>query len=341
MKSLMNCMNRRLMKQATACLMVFLVINGPVLAISTTDVITSTNANVTSAGNTTTVDVLGSRSIIDWSNFDTATGELLEFARAGGANFAVLNRVLSGSVTNFDGILNGNQGHIFVINPNGIVFGPTAEITASRFTASTLGLTMADGDFLEGSSNFAFKTGTARGRIELAAGAEITAERVELLAHQISNSGTIVGTGDMVVLATGDDIFLAAEGTDIVVSIAPNTSSFTYTITNEAAGTIQNDTGKIVLAAGDTFAQALSGIHNQAYQVNQYNIEQRGTVQAASLEAGAAQQIALRSGGSTEADTINMAARKHDIGQNLNTAGDMIIDSDNNISVYTDLHSGG
>lgn len=342
MKSLLNRMNRRLLKQTTACLMAFLVINGPVLAISTTDVITSTNATVGTSGNTTTVDVLGSRSIIDWSNFNTDPGDLLEFQRTGGANFAVLNRVLSGSATQFDGILNGNQGHIFVINPNGIVFGPTAEITASRFTASTLELTMADGDFLEGSSNFAFKTGSARGKIELAAGAEITADRVELLAHQISNSGAIVGTGDMVVLATGDDVFLAAEGTDILVSIAqPNTSVFTYTITNQADGSIQNDAGKIVLAAGDTFAQALTGIHNQAYAVGHYNVEQQGTLHAAELEAGAAQQIALRAGGVTTANTVDMAAQKNDIRQNLNVAGGLTVDSDHYISSYANLNSGG
>jgi filamentous hemagglutinin family protein len=333
---------RQSFRKGIACLMAFLIVNGPVWAISSTDVVTSTNAGVSTSGNTTTVDVLGSRSVIDWSSFNTASVELLEFQRVGGANFAVLNRILSGSPTQFNGTLNGNQGHIIVINANGIVFGPTAEVTARRFTASTLPLDMSDADFLSGSDNFTFKTGSARGKIELAAGAEITAERIELLAHQIANSGVLVGTGDMVILATGDEIFLASESEDIVVKIAvPNTSKFTYTIANQTGGQIQNSTGKVVLAAGDTFAQAMSGIHNQAFSIGDYNIEQRGTIQAAELEAGAAQRIALRAGSSTEAGEINLAAQKIEIRQSLETAGDITADSDYHISVFADIKSGG
>ncbi|NLW83123.1 MAG: filamentous hemagglutinin N-terminal domain-containing protein [Phycisphaerae bacterium] len=342
MKKMMKSSTRQLLRTTIACLTAFLIINGPVWAISETDVLNKINTEVNTSGNTTTVDVLGNRSIIDWSNFNTDNGEVLEFIRDGGANFAVLNRILSGSQTQFDGKLLGNQGHIIVINQHGIVFGPTAEVSAHRFTASTLGLDMTDADFLDGSENFAFKTGDARGRISLAAGAEITADQIELLAHQISNSGLVVGSGNIVLLATGDEIYLASESDDIVVEIAtPNVNGFNYTITNEAAGTIQNDTGKVVLAAGDTFAQALTGIQNLAYAVGDYNVEQRGSIQAAELEAGAAQQIALRPGGSTAADTVKLAAQKVELRHALDIPGDLTVDSDYHITATDNLHSGG
>lgn len=342
MKNLMKSSTRQLLRKTIACLTALLIFNGPVWAISETDALNKINANVGTAGNTTTVDVLGNRSIIDWSNFNTDNGEVLEFIRDGGANFAVLNRILSGSQTQFDGKLLGNQGHIIVINQHGIVFGPTAEVSAHRFTASTLGLDMTDTDFLDGSENFAFTTGDARGRISLAAGAEITADQIELLAHQISNSGLIVGTGNSVLLATGDEIYLASESDDIVVKIAtPNVSGFNYSIANEATGTIQNDTGKVVLAAGDTFAQALFGIQNLAYAVGDYNIEQRGSIQAAELEAGAAQQIALRPGGSTAADNVKLAAQKVELRHALDIPGDLTVDSDYHITATANLHSGG
>ncbi len=342
MKIIIKYTTAQLIGKTIACLLAFLNINGPVRAISSSDVITSTNAGVTTSGNTTTVDVLGNRSVIDWSDFNTSGFERLEFQRSGGANFAVLNRLLSGSQTKFNGTLNGNQGDNIVIHQNGIVFGPTAEVTARRFTASTLPLDISDTEFLGGGNNYAFKTGSAKGKIELAAGAEITAEQVELLAHQISNSGTIVGTNGLVVLAAGDEIYLASESEDIVVKVAaPNISSFTYSITNQASGRIQNHSGKVVLAAGDTFAQALTDIHTQTYAVGDYNIEQRGAINAAEVEAGAAQQIALRSSGSTEADTINLAAQKIDIRQNLNPAGNLTADSDYYISANVNLNSGG
>lgn len=341
MKKFMKTLHGQSLRKAIACLMAFLIVNGPVWAISELDVINKINADVNTSGNTTTVDITGSRSVIDWSNFNTANGEILEFMRAGGADFAVLNRIIGGA-TQFDGNMIGNQGHIIVINANGIVFGPTAEVTAHRFTASTLPLTMSDSDFLEGSNNFAFATGSAKGKIELAAGATITAQQIELLAHQIANSGTIVGTGGMVLLATGDDIYLASEIDDIVVVVAaPNLSNFNYSIVNEAAGQIKNETGKVVLAAGDSFAQALSGINNQAYATGDYNVEQKGEILAAELGIGAAQLIALRAGGATEAETIGLAAKKVELDQSLNVAGNLTVDSDFHINATQSLNSGG
>ena len=74
MKNLMKSSTRQLLRKTIACLTALLIFNGPVWAISETDALNKINANVGTAGNTTTVDVLGNRSIIDWSNFNTVNG---------------------------------------------------------------------------------------------------------------------------------------------------------------------------------------------------------------------------------------------------------------------------
>ncbi len=339
MKQFTNSTTRQWLSKTAACLLAFMMCSGPVWGIGNLATIDYQNASFTIDDNRMIVDVDGQRSVINWSNFNTTQDGILEF-QSGSSSFAVLNRILSGAQTQFDGTLQGNHGHIIVINQHGIVFGPDATVTAGRFTASTLGLEMSDTDFLAGSDNFTFATGTAQGKIELLAGAEISADRVELLAHKITNRGTIGGTGDMVILAAGDRIYLASDSNIIVEIDLPNTSEFNYRIANEATGEIRSETGRVVFAAGDTFAQAL-GVHNLAYAAGDYNVEQRGTVEAAELEIGAAQQIALRSSGSTEANTIRMAAQRIDIQQPLSTTGDMTIDAENHVRATENLYSGG
>ena len=93
------------------------------------------------------MNVGSARAVINWDSLDTASQEVLEFLKASG-NFAVLNRVIQGGTTQFDGSLFGNQGHIIIVNPHGIVFGPTALVQASKFTASSLDIT--NKDFMDG-----------------------------------------------------------------------------------------------------------------------------------------------------------------------------------------------
>ncbi|MHC5142065.1 MAG: two-partner secretion domain-containing protein, partial [Planctomycetota bacterium] len=173
-----------------AYILVFCVVNMPVWALDWNQ---GTNANFT---NGDTVNVTALRSVIEWNNFDTAPGQLLQFLAGGGAltaDHAVLNKVINGNITQFDGILQGGQGHILLINPAGIMIGSTATINAGRFTASTMHLQMSDTDFLAGASNFEFAKDSddPAAQISLLAGSSVTAERVDLLAQQINNAGTI------------------------------------------------------------------------------------------------------------------------------------------------------
>ena len=87
------------------------------------------SAGVTQSGNTTTVNVGSTSAVINWDSLNTMPSEILQFLKAGGS-FAVLNRVIQGGATQFDGSLFGNQGHIIIVNPKGIIFGPTALVQA-------------------------------------------------------------------------------------------------------------------------------------------------------------------------------------------------------------------
>ena len=95
------------------------------------------SAGVTQSGNTTSVTIGSSRSIINWGSLDTAGNETLQFTKASGG-FTVLNRVTEGGATQFNGTLLGNQGHIIIVNPNGVVFGQSAFIDATNLPPQLL-----------------------------------------------------------------------------------------------------------------------------------------------------------------------------------------------------------
>lgn len=338
------------LKKATACLSIFLMICSPTLAIGPGDVINNPNgAAITKSGNTTTVDVIGNKNVIEWSNFNTSGGvtpETLEFVGNGGAKFAVLNRVLSGSATQFDGILNAPQGHIIVLNTNGIVFGPSAIINAHKFTAS--GLNLSDTDFMNDYYHFS----GGKGAIEN--NGHIEAKEVALIGGKILNNGAIVSQQGLIVLATGDTVTLSPEDSDIIIvvpmSTPPASGVLSGDIVNSAAGTIDNAGGTIVLAAGDVFAQALDGLEGRTLAVEGTtgNVIQRGRIEGGSVTLSAAKQMRLEAGSQTIADhtdggtgNLNIKAANVVAREPITAANNMTILADNSIAPVSDLTSGG
>ncbi|MHC5101390.1 MAG: two-partner secretion domain-containing protein [Planctomycetota bacterium] len=180
MKTLSHRPYVRVVHKSLSYILVFCIVNMPLSAVNNPNVVGG-SADVARDGNTTTVDVLSSKAIINWDSLDTNASEVLQFLHAGG-NFAVLNRVIAGDATQFDGSLFGNQGHIIFVNPNGIVFGPSAVIQARKFTASALDI--ANTDFMNGVYMF-----SGGGLGEIANYGDISAEQIALIGKKVLNAG--------------------------------------------------------------------------------------------------------------------------------------------------------
>ena len=102
-------------------------------------------------GGNTVVDITSNNAIINWADLDTTPNEVLQFLQQS-RDSAVLNRIISGAATQFDGTLLAN-GRVFIVNPAGVVFGPGAVVNVSELFASSLGIT--NSDFLNGRYEFA------------------------------------------------------------------------------------------------------------------------------------------------------------------------------------------
>lgn len=141
--------------------------------------------------------------IIDWHSFSVAPGEITRFIQQS-SDSAVLNRVVGQDPSRILGALQSN-GQVFLINPNGILFGKDARVDVAGLTASTLDL--ANTDFLAGRRHF--KAGARAGALDNQGSiATPSGGKVYLIAPTVENSGVITAADGQVVLAAGRSVQL-------------------------------------------------------------------------------------------------------------------------------------
>jgi len=122
----------------------------PAVALPQGGSVAAGTASISTNASTLTVNQTSSKAIINWQNFSVGAGESVNF-RQPGASSVALNRVLGNNPSQIFGHLTAN-GQIFLINPNGIVFGPGAQVDVGGLVASTLDI--ANQDFLAGNYQF-------------------------------------------------------------------------------------------------------------------------------------------------------------------------------------------
>ena len=88
--------------------------------------------------------------IINWQGFSIGVNEITRFIQQS-ASSTVLNRVTGVDPSIILGTLQSN-GRVFLINPNGVVFGVGSKVDVSGLVASSLNLSNAD--FAAGKNRF-------------------------------------------------------------------------------------------------------------------------------------------------------------------------------------------
>ena len=175
--------------------------------------------------------------IINWGAFSIGVNELTRFIQQSG-NSAVLNRVIGQDPSAILGALQSN-GRVFLINPNGIVFGAGSQINVAGLVASTLNL--SKDDFLN--NRMKFTDGAGAGSVVNQG--SITGGSVYLIGKAVINDGLISSSNGEVILAAGNSVELVNPGT-------PNLRVEVVAPDNEAKnlGTITTDAGRIGIYAG-------------------------------------------------------------------------------------------
>ncbi|MDQ1331744.1 MAG: hemagg act protein, partial [Thermodesulfobacteriota bacterium] len=223
------------------------------------------------------VNQASDKAIINWQQFSIAQQEAVRFLQPSAASIA-LNRVTGGDLSAIHGLLSAN-GRIFVINPNGVMVGPTGRIETNSFVGSTLDI--SNSDFLSGNYVFIQNPGASlasilnQGKISAADGGSVS-----LLAPGIVNQGAIIANLGKVNLGAGEKITLNFAGNDLINFVINESvknkvlgidaSILENGVLNE--GRITADGGEVVLSAKVAYDAIKSVVNN------------RGIIEARTLE---------------------------------------------------------
>ncbi|QLF93652.1 filamentous hemagglutinin N-terminal domain-containing protein [Pseudomonas sp. ABC1] len=280
------------------------------------------------------------KGIINWTDFSIDAGELVRFAQSAGNDSITLNRVLGSQVSNIQGALQAN-GNIFLINPNGIVFGAGSQIDVAGLLATTFDVT--DSSFLSG-GQLEFSQVAGKDLASIANQGTITSGAggfVYLVAPKVDNSGFVIANVGRVTMAAGDRFTVNLQGSNLINfsvtgdSLAAATGSDLEGVKN--SGTV---TAQTVLLQGNAASGLMSSVVNNSgiieateLTIDAGDIVQNGTVKGvataatttASLTAG--KTITTGSNSSTRATTLNLTVK--DEGASIGSeAGAVQVDAD-------------
>jgi filamentous hemagglutinin family protein len=243
--------------------------------------------------------------IINWQSFSINPGELTRFIQQA-PDSAVLNRIVGQDPSQILGALQSN-GRVFLINPNGILFGQGAQVDVNGLVASTLNL--SNEDFLKGRLDFKAgdKAGNLKnqGVITTPAGGQVL-----LIAPNVENSGIITSPKGDVMLAAGHSV-------QLVDSLNPDLRVVVSAPEHEAL-----NLGQVIAQGGRT------GIYGAL-------VKQRGIVNADSAAVGengkvvlkASRDTLLEAGSRTTARGAGRGGEIQVLGERVGLTGDAQVDA--------------
>ncbi|HWK50456.1 MAG TPA: filamentous hemagglutinin N-terminal domain-containing protein, partial [Steroidobacter sp.] len=213
-------------------------------------------------GNTLTVTQQTARMGVEWESFNVGAGQRVQFSQPG-ADSVALNRVVGSDASHIMGSLDAN-GKVFLVNPNGVLFGKDAQVNTGGLIASTLGI--SNEDFAAG--RFRFTKGDKAGSV--VNDGNLTSGSVVLIAPTIENSGSINTHQGNTTLAAGEAVTVSVMNNGLITAQVDR-ATLNASIRN--SGRIIANGGSISLQAGTADAVLDSLINSD------------GLLQAQSIEA--------------------------------------------------------
>jgi filamentous hemagglutinin family protein len=236
---------------------------GPVAAAPVGGVVVGGSAGIASSGTHTTITQGSANAAINWQGFGIAAGESVRFVQPGSGSVA-LNRVIGSDPSAIFGSLAAN-GKVFLVNPNGVLFGPGASVNVGGLVASTLDI--GDADFMAGRYTF---SGNSRAGVVNRGHIAADGGYVVLLGAAVANQGDISARLGNVTLAAGQAITLDVLG-DNLLNVTVDRGVLDALVEN--GGAIRADGGQVLLTA-----QAASGMLAGA-------VNNTGVIQAQTLSS--------------------------------------------------------
>jgi filamentous hemagglutinin family protein len=190
-----------------------------------------------------TVNQGSNRAVIDWTSFNVGSQAKVQFNQPS-ANAVTLNNILGNNASQIYGQISAN-GQVFLSNPNGVYFSPTAQVNVGGLVATT-GKANAD-EFMAGKATFNRNGSTGsvvnEGQLSSAAGGYIA-----LLAPEVRNQGVVIAQAGTVALASGEAITLSFNNSGTgLAGITTTPQTIAALVENRSA--VLAEGGQIILSA--------------------------------------------------------------------------------------------
>ncbi len=260
------------------------------------------------------------KGIINWTDFSINAGELVQFAQQAGNDSVTLNRVLGSQVSNIQGALQAN-GNIFLINPNGIVFGANSQVDVAGLLATTFDVD--DQSFLNG-GDLNFTQVVGKDLASISNQGQITADDggfVYLVAPKVDNSGYVIANVGRVTMAAGNRFTVNLQGSNLI-NFSVSADALGAATGGDLTGVSNSGSvsAQTVLLQGNAASGLMSSVVNNSGIVEATDltmtggdIVQDGTIKGVGVAAAttatlaATQTITTGSNSSTRASTLNLS----------------------------------
>jgi filamentous hemagglutinin family protein len=141
------------------------------------------------------------KTIIEWNSFSIEAGDLTRFIQPD-VKAVVLNRVIGHEISQILGKLEAN-GHVYLINPQGVIFGKDAVINTAGFLASSLDI--LDEEFLQG-TQLSFR-GEGGGVENYGTIAALDGDAI-LIGYTVKNDGIMEAKNGTAAIAAGLEVVI-------------------------------------------------------------------------------------------------------------------------------------
>lgn len=209
--------------------------------LPTVGALLSGQASILQTGSIMSINQSTPKAVISWSSFDIGSGSKVNITQPSSSS-VLLNQVLSSSPTQIFGNLNSN-GQVFLTNPSGVYFSPSATVNVAGLVVTTNTLSAAD--FLAGLSTFKSNGSSAR----VINDGNLTAHLagyIALLSPNVINNGVIVAQMGTIAMAAGQQYVLQFFGNSLN-SVAVTPASIATLVAN--ANAVYAPGGLIIMSA--------------------------------------------------------------------------------------------
>lgn len=276
--------------RGTACFAVKALSAGVMLAFGVSvhalpqgGVVAAGTASIAGGSSNTTITQTTANAVINWQSFSIGAGQAVQFIQPG-ANAVTLNRVLGADPSSIMGSLSAN-GQVFLLNPNGVLFGSGSSVNVGGLVASTLGI--SDASFMAGQYALSNTGGTGtvlnQGTLTAAEGGYVA-----LLGRDVKNQGVISARMGTVLLAAGNAMTLDLGGDGLL----------NVSVTQGAVNALV-DNGGLIRAAGGRVLLTTQGAGNLLQTV----VNNTGVIEAQTLSSRSGQILLL---GDMQSGTMNV-----------------------------------